>query len=390
MGLIKHLLLEITDAKREALFKIFDLKYTQKYGNPAHAFYVFIYKKISEAIDKAEKTDSIDMDFLKEFVFPNNPFLKNQNTDNLIELHRGKRLDIYLSLLYVLLSNISVYINLNISTFELILSIDPTPNNSYTQWLLKILENDRYLMTLYTMGLKFNEYKQYGIMKYEYENKHNMFFSLFDYGFTKNGSDKGYYLGTVNGVTVILIEDREKFKQLLEKYDQYKKKNNFPQEFKDINKIKSFNELFEIIEDYEGSYINVYEKIQNEIKVGTIKKNIDYKILGEDDEWLIINPKSENGACAVGFKTNWCTSFGELSRDPDKKKNTNHYTTYKSSILISFIHKKSHKKNIQIQPKKDEYRDYKDVPIGIDGVRRNLTGKALEIFEKVIKKYESD
>ena len=79
-----------------------------------------------------------------------------------------------------------------------------------------------------------------------------------------------------------------------------------------------------------------------------------------------------------------------MSRDPDKKKNHNYYATYKGTTLISFINKQSYKKNIQIQPKKDEYRDYKDDYIGIDGVRNKLTGKALEIFEKVIKKYESN
>jgi len=390
MSLIKYLLTEITDAKKEALFKIFDLKYTQKHGNPTHTYYVLLYKKISEAISIAEKTDSVDMNFLEEYVFPSNTFLEKRNTNNLIELHSGKRLDIYLSLLYVFLSNISVYINLNISTFELILSIDPTSNNNYSQWLLKILENDRYKLSIFTIGSKFHDYKRYDIMKYEYKNNHNMFFSLFDYGFTRKGTDYGYYLSSINACTTILIEDREKYKQLLEKYDSYKKKGNFPQEYKDINKIKSLSELFEIVDDYESSFVNVYEKIQNEIKDGSIKKNIDYKILGEDDEWLIINPKSENGACATGFKTNWCTSFGELSRDPDKKKNHNYYATYKGTTLISFINKQSYKKNIQIQPKKDEYRDYKDDYIGIDGVRNKLTGKALEIFEKVIKKYESN
>ena len=42
MSLIKYLLTEITDAKKEALFKIFDLKYTQKHGNPTHTYYVLL------------------------------------------------------------------------------------------------------------------------------------------------------------------------------------------------------------------------------------------------------------------------------------------------------------------------------------------------------------
>ena len=67
-SLIKYLLTEITDAKKEALFKIFDLKYTQKHGNPTHTYYVLLYKKISEAISIAEKTDSVDMNFLEEYV----------------------------------------------------------------------------------------------------------------------------------------------------------------------------------------------------------------------------------------------------------------------------------------------------------------------------------
>jgi len=387
MSLIKHLLLEITDAKKEALWKIFEKKYILRSSYYTINELKEIYSELEGAYSKAEETKEIDIEMVDK-ILSENKFMNNGWETPSLKEDIGS----YITLLEVLMANISIYINIHYATFNAILSIDPTPNSTYTMWCLSIINNnlnDVFIDTNFSNAE--GKYKSKDLFKDRViKNKYTRPFDLKTYGFAREFYYYGYGISRILTLLYTFIEDISKNRLILEKYDSYKKKNNFPQEYKDINKIKSFEELFEIIDDYEGSYINVYEKIQNEIKDGIIKENVDYKILGEDDEWLIINPISENGSCAVGFKTNWCTASGELSRDPDRRKNTNLYNSYKGDKLITFINKQSYKNNIQIQPDKNEYRDYKDSMIGIDGVRRKLSGKALEIFERVIKTYESN
>lgn len=113
-------------------------------------------------------------------------------------------------------------------------------------------------------------------------------------------------------------------KWLLTRYNQEFKKNNNPvidnnikneltiyDTFKkdiekDIGKkldqIKSFNELSEITDQYKDKEASISNRQQRR----NIKNEAEKEY--EDDEWLIIVPKTEEASCYYGANTKWCTA----------------------------------------------------------------------------------
>lgn len=71
---------------------------------------------------------------------------------------------------------------------------------------------------------------------------------------------------------------------------------------KDINKIKSLQELYEIVQPYLGGDIATSKSDEvRKIKEGAEK-------VYEDSEWLIIIPHTQEASCYYGKGTQWCTA----------------------------------------------------------------------------------
>lgn len=116
-------------------------------------------------------------------------------------------------------------------------------------------------------------------------------------------------------------EDLESTRFKLEKFDEFKRKNKLPPEFRDIQKIRDDDELFEFVNGLES-------KLEEEV-LGSIedqeKKFFDNKeaeIYYESSKIRIIVPKTHEASCFFGRKTNWCTAipkrpeiFGDYSVD---------------------------------------------------------------------------
>lgn len=87
----------------------------------------------------------------------------------------------------------------------------------------------------------------------------------------------------------------------------------------DNNKVKTLSDLYDIVKPY-------YTK--NTKDLGDVLKALsseDYKKVFQDDNWTIFIPLTEKGACYLGVNTEWCTTWGPMSLNPDYKDRTNHF-----------------------------------------------------------------
>ena len=109
------------------------------------------------------------------------------------------------------------------------------------------------------------------------------------------------------------FEDTYKAKEYLAVFDNLKKKNVLDRDGieKDINKYKNLPELFSAIEEYaeNDDDDNVYSKGDEERKI----KNDESTKMFENDNWLVVIPKTHRAACYYGNNTQWCTA----SKDDD-------------------------------------------------------------------------
>lgn len=76
-----------------------------------------------------------------------------------------------------------------------------------------------------------------------------------------------------------------------------KRKNQLPEEYRDINRYKSVYELGNIVSGHTV-------KNRNEVKQ-------DAEKVYEDDKWLVVIPHTKEAACYYGANTEWCTAATE-------------------------------------------------------------------------------
>ena len=117
--------------------------------------------------------------------------------------------------------------------------------------------------------------------------------------------NKGYFTWLYNLVknNQLKNEDFYKVKEYLRLYDKFI--NQIPNEFRDINKFKNINDLYDVIKQFEGGEDEISTSKTSEIK--DIKKNEVEKVF-ENSGWLIMIPKTERASCLIGKGTKWCTA----------------------------------------------------------------------------------
>lgn len=97
---------------------------------------------------------------------------------------------------------------------------------------------------------------------------------------------------------------------------------------KDIMSYKSLPDLAKVVQQFEGQ-----KDVSKKQQVRDIKKGA--KKIMETDEWLVIQPTTEESACYYGANTKWCTASKENSM-------FNHYND--QGPLYIFINKKDNSK----------------------------------------------
>lgn len=117
--------------------------------------------------------------------------------------------------------------------------------------------------------------------------------------------NKGYFTWLYNLVknNQLKNEDFYKVKEYLRLFDKFI--NQIPNEFRDINKFKNINDLYDVIKQFEGGEDGISTSKTSEIK--DIKKNEVEKVF-ENSGWLIMIPKTERASCLIGKGTKWCTA----------------------------------------------------------------------------------
>jgi hypothetical protein len=117
--------------------------------------------------------------------------------------------------------------------------------------------------------------------------------------------NKGYFTWLYNLIknNRLKNEDFYKVKEYLRLFDKFI--NQIPNEFRDINKFKNINDLYDVVKQFEGGEDEISTSKTSEIK--DIKKNEVEKVF-ENSGWLIMIPKTERASCLIGKGTKWCTA----------------------------------------------------------------------------------
>lgn len=114
-----------------------------------------------------------------------------------------------------------------------------------------------------------------------------------------------------------------------------------------LNTIKRFSGPFDInrFKTVESVYKFV-ETFMTETKLVRARENSD--VIAEDDEWLVIHPKTWDASCVLGKGTSWCTA---------KEDSSNYYNSYSGGGILFMIFKKGEEKN-QLWPMAQGYLSF--------------------------------
>lgn len=178
------------------------------------------------------------------------------------------------------------------------------------------------------------------------------------------------------------LEDLYKVEEYLQTFDKYKNKI----EIKDINKFKTLPQLYDVVKDY----IDSDEATSKKDEIRRIKK--DAEKVYEDDEWLVVVPKTEEAACYYGKNTQWCTAAD----------NNNYFDYYNRDGKIYININKNTNKKFQFHFESNQFMDENDSPITTadldidegDGLYKFYSNQGLDLpkptLESAIKNYDYD
>lgn len=117
---------------------------------------------------------------------------------------------------------------------------------------------------------------------------------------------------------------------------------------KDINKIKSLQELYDTVRPYlDGNLATSKSDYARRIKGGAEK-------VYEDDGWLIVVPHTKEASCYYGKGTQWCTAAD---------KGNNMFDRYNDEGLLYINIDKSSGDKYQFHFESDSFMDATDTPI---------------------------
>jgi hypothetical protein len=133
----------------------------------------------------------------------------------------------------------------------------------------------------------------------------------------------------------------EKVKDYLRLFKTYI--NVISQEYRDINKLKSLDDLYDVVKEFEGKEDIIPVSKTQQIK--KIKEEVD-KVY-DDGDWIVLVPTTERAACIVGKETKWCTSADE----------NNHFEDYYNEGNLYIIIDKNNNKKYQLHIERKELKD---------------------------------
>lgn len=177
------------------------------------------------------------------------------------------------------------------------------------------------------------------------------------------------------------FEDADRYTEYIDLYFQNRRRKEL-RGF-DILKIDSIYDLIEKLQFLKGEKTGeIYDLLK------TIDLGKDYQELGETANWLIYSPKTEKGACTLGYGTEWCTAWGKMSLDKSKQGRTNMFNNYKDDLIV-LVSKETKKPTWQIHLRTNQFMDVNDRnlmsgPVGGYQSAKEFFAKNLKVIYYVI------
>jgi len=167
--------------------------------------------------------------------------------------------------------------------------------------------------------------------------------------------NKGYFTWLYNLLKTgnLKEEDFYKAKEYLNLFGKFI--NKIPKENRDINKFKTLGDLYLVVKPFaEGEPTQATSKSDELRKIK--KEEID-KVF-ENENWLVMIPKTERASCLIGKGTQWCTAAEESD---------NYFERYsKDGPLYVIVNKDTNadgSKKYQLHFETDSLMDENDRPI---------------------------
>ena len=188
-------------------------------------------------------------------------------------------------------------------------------------------------------------------------------------------SKKAYALWMINTYLsngIRFLEDLGRTNEALISYIDLKFKNKLKPEHKDINKIKSLNELEGLIDEYKEKPIIPQSERQREKELEQeFYKNKEAILFYNDNEIKVVVPKTERASCFFGRNTKWCTAA----------TNNNRFSIYNINGPLFIILIKKENKRFQFHFEMKQFMDEKDQPINWNEIEKYPQIK--KIFSKI-------
>tara|TARA_R110001592_G_scaffold64479_2_gene198167 strand:+ start:1362 stop:2618 length:1257 start_codon:yes stop_codon:yes gene_type:complete len=162
------------------------------------------------------------------------------------------------------------------------------------------------------------------------------------------------------------MEDLYKTTEDLQKFHRFKQQ--IPQEKRDINRIESFDELYELTKDFslEQATTTKAERVLQ-----------DAELVYDGPNWEILIPKSREASCHYGANTRWCTAGSS----------NNYYDHYsKQGPLYIIVNKKDPTDKYQFHFESNQFMDKEDRTVSLSPFL-NDRPELKEFFKEMFKRF---
>lgn len=128
----------------------------------------------------------------------------------------------------------------------------------------------------------------------------------------------------------------------------------------DANKIKSLNDLYDVVKQY---YVKDTTNL-NDIITSLDEK--EYRKVFQSEKWTIFVPLTEKASCYLGVNTEWCTTWGPQSLNPKHQDRGSMFSRYGSQgTLYILIDNTDVNHKYQFHFESKQYMDKEDKRIDI-------------------------
>lgn len=162
------------------------------------------------------------------------------------------------------------------------------------------------------------------------------------------------------------MEDLYKTTEDLQKFHRFKQQ--IPQEKRDINRIESFDELYELTKDFSLEQATT-------TKADRVRQ--DAELVYDGPNWEILIPKSREASCHYGANTRWCTAGST----------NNYYDHYsKQGPLYIITNKKDPTDKYQFHFESNQFMDKEDRTVSLSPFL-NDRPELKEFFKEMFKRF---